>query len=136
MLNMNYAEDNTVYPIEFNVVSANVVELKGDFPILTDGFLLSRFGYEDNWDYTAYTTVYREIDGGVQFSNDGSIYVEPEPEFNLYKPTPEEIAEQEQKRLETEAVPTNAELSAAVMELAESISDIEDAITELGEMIS
>lgn len=67
-----------IYLIEFKS-DGNIVELKGDFPIKTTGFTLSRIGQNDNWDYSTYTTVYREIEGGVQFSNDGSVYVEPEP---------------------------------------------------------
>ena len=35
-------------------------------------------------DYSEYTTVYREIDGGVIFSNDGSEYAEPIPVVNFY----------------------------------------------------
>lgn len=78
MLNMTYTGRHTTYPINFNLISDNIVELTGDFPICTDGFTLSRPEYEDNWDYSAYTTVYREIDGGAQFSNDGSVYTEVE----------------------------------------------------------
>lgn len=63
---MNYIEDSAIYPVEFNTVSDNVVQLKGDFPVLTDGFILSRPGHDDNWDYGTYTTIYREIDGGAQ----------------------------------------------------------------------
>lgn len=98
---MKYIGDSIVYPIEFNVISDNVVELKGDFPIFTDGFTLSRPDHDDNWDYSAYTTVYYENDGGAQFSNDGSIYAPPEslpepdfPSFEPYEPTLEEIKEQ------------------------------------------
>lgn len=96
MLNMKYIGNSTVYPVEFNTVSDNVVELKGDFPVLTDGFALSRPDHDDNWDYSAYTTVYREIDGGAQFSNDGSIYTPPEPtpEPEPHEPTLEEVKEQ------------------------------------------
>lgn len=83
------------YPVDFKKVGRNVVELKGDFPIQTTGFVLSRAGMEDNFDYSGYTTIYREIDGGVQFSNDGSAYVEPEPvpepELEPYVPTLEEV---------------------------------------------
>ena len=45
------------------------------------------------WDYSAFTTVYRELDGVVQFSNDGSIYVPPAPtpEPEPYVPTLEEV---------------------------------------------
>lgn len=138
MLNMNYIGDSTVYPVEFSTISDNVAQLKGDFPVRNTGFILSRINCKDNWDYSAYTTVYQEIDGGVQFSNDGSIYTPLEPDFsNLeqYQPAPEELAEMEQKRKEAAAIPTNAELSEAVMELAENISDIEDAIAEIGSMI-
>lgn len=94
---MNYIEDSTIYPVEFSTISDNVVQLKGDFPVLTGGFTLSRPDHDDNWDYSAYTTVYREIDGGAQFSNDGSIYEPPEPDFppiEPYEPTLEEIKRQ------------------------------------------
>ena len=75
------------YPVEFRKISENIIELNGDFPIQTDGFMLSRENMDDKWDYSGFTTVYREIDGGCQFSNDGSVYVEPTP----YEPTLEEI---------------------------------------------
>ena len=93
MLKMKYIESDSdeTYLVEFRK-KRNVVELKGDFPIKTTGFALSREGKEDNWDYSAYTTVYREIEGGVQFSNDGSVYAEPEP-IEPYIPTLEEIQE-------------------------------------------
>ena len=140
---MNYIGDDTIYPIEFKILSDNIVELKGDFPIKEIGFILSRLAHNDNWDYSAYVTIYREIDGGAQFSNNGSIYTPPEPAPNPdipniapYEPTEEELKEMEQRRLEAQATPTNAELSVAVMELAENVSDIEDAIAELGSMIS
>lgn len=142
MLNMNYIGDRTIYLVEFKTISDNVVELTGDFPVLTDGFTLSRSGQEDNWDYSGYTTVYHKTEGSVQFSNDGSIYILPEPtpkpglpDFEPYEPTPEELEVMEQKRKEAAAIPTNAELSAAMMELAENISDIEDAVAEIGNMI-
>lgn len=106
---MNYIGDSTIYPIEFSAISDNVVELKGDFPVLTEGFILSRPDYDDNWDYSAYTTVYYEIDGGAQFSNDGSIYTPPEPTpeptpepEEPYEPTLEEIKEQKILEMNTE----------------------------------
>lgn len=77
------------YYADFHKISENIVELIGDFPIQTDGFMLSRENMADNWDYSGFTTAYREIDGGCQFSNDGSVYVEPIP----YEPTLEEVKE-------------------------------------------
>ena len=70
---LKYLNDTTEYEVEFKKKTSNVVEIIGEFPIQTDGFTLSRQGHNDNWDYSAYTTVYREVEGGVQFSNDGSV---------------------------------------------------------------
>jgi hypothetical protein len=75
--------------------SDNVIEVVG-LPQTTSGFTF----YLDNdmavGDYKAYTTLYRTIGEQVyQYSNDGSIYVEPEPipEPEPYVPTVEELAE-------------------------------------------
>ena len=87
MLEMKYIGEATAYQVTFTIVSADVVQLAGDFPVKTSGFRLSRIGKNDNWNYTKYTTVYRQMDGAVQFSNDGSVYVEPEP------PEPEPVPE-------------------------------------------
>lgn len=110
MLNMKYIGGSTTYPVEVRAVSDNVIELKGDFPILTDGFILSRPNCDnDDWNHSDCTTVYREIDGGVQFSNDGSVYVAPDPmpeptlpEFEPYEPTLEEIKAQKIREMNTE----------------------------------
>lgn len=97
MLELKYTDTEETYMVELisRPMSKNIIELKGDFPIFTNGFTLSRIGKEDNWDYSAYATVYREIEGGVQFSNDGSVYAEPEPipEPEPYVPTLEEVQE-------------------------------------------
>lgn len=79
MFNLKYLnnEEEIAYKVDFNKISNNVVELKGDFPIQTDGFTLSRETHEDNWDYSTFTTVYKEVENGCQFSNDSSVYVEP-----------------------------------------------------------
>ena len=90
MLLLKYLKEKDKFPISFDTINQNIVQITGDFPVKTVGFTLSRDGKEDNWDYSAYTTVYREIDGGVQFSNDGSVYAEPEP----YILTLEEVKEQ------------------------------------------
>lgn len=94
MLVMKYLNDTEGYLVSFMRISPNVIHLEGNFPAKTDGFILSRPGKTDNWDYSGFTTVYREINGlMVQFSNDGSVYVEPpepEPVFP-HIPTLEEV---------------------------------------------
>lgn len=106
MLKLKYIGDEESYDVEFRTVANNIVELIGDFPIKDTGFTLSRSEHEDNWDYTGYTTVYREIEGGVQFSNDGSVYVEPEqpsepdtPDYEPYVPTLDEVKESKVKEM-------------------------------------
>ncbi len=98
MLSMKYIDGTEEYQVSFNSLGKNIVQIKGDLPIKEDGFTLSRIGNPDAFagDYSDYTTVYREIDGGVQFSNDGSIYVPPEPipEPEPYVPTLEEVQEE------------------------------------------
>lgn len=76
MLSLSYVGEYDTYNVEFDR-NDHVVTLKGDFPVKTTGFYLSRIGKRDNLDYTAFTTVYRKIGDGVQFSDDGSVYVDP-----------------------------------------------------------
>lgn len=103
MLKLKYLKCNTSYEVDFFYISENIVELQGDFPIKTFGFTLSRLDYDDEWDYSAFNTVYRTLENGVQFSNDESVYVEPELiptlpniSFEPYEPT---LAELQEKRL-------------------------------------
>lgn len=76
MLSLNYVGEYDSYEVEFDR-NEHVVTLKGDFPIKTTGFYLSQPGKINDLNYTAFKTVYRVIAGGVQFSDDGSVWVEP-----------------------------------------------------------
>lgn len=104
MLIMKYEGLKTEYTVIFSRISDHVVQLLGDFPAKAKGFTLSREGKEDNWDYSGFNTIYREIDGGVQFSDDGSVYVappepEPEPDPEPYVPTLEEVKEYKKQEI-------------------------------------
>lgn len=76
-------------------VSNHVVEIKGCEQNLS-GFHLVKENGSVFGKYEDYTTLYREIQGGFLLSNDGSVYVEPEPvpEPEPYEPTLEELKEQ------------------------------------------
>ena len=76
MLSLNYVGEYDSYEVEFDR-NEHVVTLKGDFPIKTAGFYLSQPGKVNDLNYTAFNTVYRVIAGGVQFSDDGSVWVAP-----------------------------------------------------------
>lgn len=107
MLELKYPNSKDFYEVNFSKISENIVELKGKFPIETTGFTLSRPGCNDNWDYSEFMTVYKEVDGGVQYSNDCSVYVEPDPVPGIqpeytpepYVPTLEEVKEAKVKQM-------------------------------------
>lgn len=78
MLRLKYFGEEETYLVNFAVLRDHLVQITGA-PVKRNGFYLSRVSRDDNWDYTGYTTIYREVDGGAQFSDDGSVYVEPIP---------------------------------------------------------
>ena len=60
------------------------------------GFKTYRMSGEQLGDFSDYTTTYRLLDNEVQYSNDGSVWVEPEP----YEPTPEDRINSLKRELE------------------------------------
>lgn len=86
MLNLTYIGESTNYPVSFRNINKNVVEVIGDIPKRETGFKLTRIGdpFAFTGDYSEHKTVYREVEGGLQFSNDGSVYVKPTPTINFY----------------------------------------------------
>lgn len=87
-------------PVTGNVkkISEHVVQITGAEQNLSGFHLVKKindslqvFGkYED------YTTLYRTVENGFQLSNDGSVYVEPEPapDPEPYEPTLDELKQQ------------------------------------------
>lgn len=103
MLHLVYVgEKDNKYAVDFVQVNDHVVQITGDFPVKGNGFTLSRIDFEDGWDYTEFRTVYRNVEGGVQFSNDGSVYVAvpvPEP---IQTPEPVQITIEEAIEMKVE----------------------------------
>lgn len=93
MLNLTYIGQNKKYPVNFRIISEHIVEVTGDFPILDYGFILTRIGDPNAFtgDYSLYGTVYRLLENGAQFSDDGSEYIPPEPTPVPVEPTLDEI---------------------------------------------
>lgn len=91
MLKMNYIGLKPIYDVEFTQISDSVLSLRGSMPAKDKGFMLTRDGYDDNWDYSKYTTIYREMDGEILYSSDGSIYVPPAPTPEPEPPSEEEL---------------------------------------------
>lgn len=104
MLKLKYIGSDTEYDVNFSRISPNVVQLLGEVPFEDSGFVLSRSGKDDCWAYPEYKTLYREIESGIQLSNDGSIYVEPPkpeptPDPEPYIPTLEEVREAKKQEI-------------------------------------
>lgn len=94
---LKYVNEKNSYEVSFKRINSHIVQIKGDFPVKAKGFIVFREDIEDDpWDYKRFKTVYRKIDGGAQFSDDESAYVEPiqpepAPEPEPYTPTLEEV---------------------------------------------
>lgn len=98
MINLKYVDSETIYDVNFSRISQHVVQVLGNLPFLDKGFILSRNGKNDKWDYSNYVTLYRKVEGGLQLSDDGSVYVvpveqDPIPDPEPYIPTLDELRE-------------------------------------------
>ena len=108
----------------FEKPSENIVSI-GNTNVNTSGFKAYR--ESDSLflgDYSDYTTVYKEDDEKISYSNDGSVYVEPEvPEFD--ETTAEDIVSE----------PLTPAEEAANMSLAERVTQCEECILELSSVV-
>ena len=84
MIKIKYNNSNIFEEVTFSKTD-NIVTLKGATEN-NSGFKTYRLSGEPLGDFSDYTTTYRLLDNEVQYSNDGSTWVEPEP----YEPTPED----------------------------------------------
>ncbi len=106
MIRLKYCGSENEYNVKFSRISTHVIQILGEIPFNDSGFILSRSEKDDNWTYLDYTTLYREIEGGLQLSNDGSVYIppaetDPTPDAGIRPLTLEEM--QESKVAEMEA---------------------------------
>lgn len=64
--------------VSFSRDSAHHVTLIGDLPERIDGFCTYRTNGQPLGDFSAFLTIYRRIENGIQLSDDGSVWTEPE----------------------------------------------------------
>lgn len=83
MLKLKYINEKEEHLINFLGVSGHIATLTGNFPVKAAGFILSRENFDDYWDYSAFNTVYRVTENQVQFSDDGSTYIEPKNDVTV-----------------------------------------------------
>lgn len=84
MIKIKYNNSNIFEEVTFSKIG-NIVSLKGATEN-NSGFKTYRMSGEQLGDFSDYTTTYRLLDDEVQYSNDGSVWVEPTP----YEPTAED----------------------------------------------
>ncbi|MBP5596986.1 MAG: hypothetical protein J6Y02_16500 [Pseudobutyrivibrio sp.] len=79
MLFLQYLGDENRYEVNLRSISTNVLEVIGDFPHMDGGFYIHMDPINENKpiDNTMYKTIYREFDDRCQFSNDGTIWIQP-----------------------------------------------------------
>lgn len=87
MIKVKFNGTNAFIDVAFQRTSSHVVTLMGIVPAAETGFTTYRLGGEQLGDFSDYSTVYRILPYGCQYSNDGSVWHEPEPVPPM--PTPE-----------------------------------------------
>lgn len=85
MQNIVFLDAETEFQGTVKMLSTNLVQIIGDININTSGFYLINGAGSVYGKYADFTTLYKEIEGGFILSNDGSVYIEPEP---MPKPEP------------------------------------------------
>lgn len=71
-----YTGTTTEYKVKIAAIKSNVLQVLGNLPMKEKGFkLIDDEGNE--YDYSAYKTLYRAVQGGYQYSNDGETWDEP-----------------------------------------------------------
>ena len=96
MIKIKFNDKENFEEVEFSR-NENIITLKGITEENNSGFKTYRMSGEQLGDFSDYTTTYRLLDDEVQYSNDGSVWVEPET--HPYEPTVEDKINALKKKL-------------------------------------
>lgn len=78
MIKIKFNNNDTKYDVELDRINDNVLYVIGNVPSNKSGFkTYDEDGVTQLGDFSDYITIYRKVEDGVQFSNDGSTYKEP-----------------------------------------------------------
>lgn len=98
MIKIKFNNKENFEEVEFSR-NENIITLKGITEVNNSGFKTYRMSGEQLGDFSDYTTTYILLDDEVQYSNDGSIWVEPET--HPYEPTIQDQINSLKKELES-----------------------------------
>ena len=107
MIKIKFLDRDVFYPVSFTQDSAHVCTTIGEgIPQDTCGFQTFRMNGQPLGDRSDFTTIYRILDNGIQWSNDGSVWTEPPAPEPM--PDPEPVAPQPTQldRVEAQALYT------------------------------
>lgn len=104
MQNILFSNKDTSLKVEVKKLSDHTILIITDTQPNISGFCLVTDSGNIYGKYYDYTTIYRKVDDGYILSDDGSVYVEPDPEIPVeeqpYEPTIDEV--RNTKRMEIE----------------------------------
>lgn len=72
-----YIGTSIYYDVDVMAILPDVIQVTGPKLIMKESGFILIDEEENEYDYSDYSTLYRTIEGGFQYSNDGSIWVEP-----------------------------------------------------------
>ena len=98
MIKIKFNNSNILHEVEFSRTE-HTSTLKGITEENNSGFKTYRMSGEQLGDFSEYTTTYRILDDEVQYSNDGSVWVEQET--HPYEPTIQDQINALKKELES-----------------------------------
>lgn len=78
MYTLRYKDSEETLHVEVKSNSLHIVKIITDTEPNLSGFYLKPDDFNHELNYTSYTTLYRKTDEFIEYSNDGSVYVEPE----------------------------------------------------------
>lgn len=92
MIKVIFNCESAMREVSFTRNGDHHVTLIGEVPEIINGFRTYRTNGQLLGDFSEYKTIYRKIEGGVQLSDDGSVWSEPEKieEPEQIQPTQEE----------------------------------------------
>ena len=96
MIKIKFNNENIFHEVEF-IKTDNRIILKGITEPNTSGFCTYRMSGEQLGDFSDFNTVFKAENDSVTYSNDGSVYAEPQP----YEPTVEDKINALKKELES-----------------------------------
>ena len=67
MIRVQFNNSKSMYQANFKTISPEVVQLTGNIPKMTTGFKVYRLNGDFLGDYSSYTEIVCETEGGLQF---------------------------------------------------------------------